>query len=416
MAAVGAHGRREGQHTAGEGSGLVGAQQVHAAEVLDGVQAAHDHRGVRHPARPGRQGDRDDGRQHLWSHADREGDREEDGVDERAPEHHVDHEDDRGEPERHPGKKQAQARGALLEAGAHRPVGEGARHPPELGVRAREDRHGLTATAHDVAALQEGAVPLRERGVGGRGVGVLVARVGLAGQRGLVGLQGLGGEHPAVARHDVAGVQHHDVARHHLVGAHRHHPPGSPDLDVHLHPVEQPGDGHGGPVLLPEPQEAAEQHDGGDDERVDPVAEDEREPGGHEEDDHHRLGELSAQLTPDRPGTAGRSGAVALSQGAGAGLDVTETRWAAAHRVEHSLGLERPVGRRRLRARSRDEGTSTRRVPHRGRPPSMPTSVLPPGSADAGLRQNSRHGINHGTAPTSTVRHGLGGAARWLVS
>ena len=69
----------------GERAGLVGAQHVHAAEVLDRVQAPHEH-AVRAPSSgAARQVDAEDRRQQLGAQSDGQRDREEQRLDRRPP-------------------------------------------------------------------------------------------------------------------------------------------------------------------------------------------------------------------------------------------------------------------------------------------------------------------------------------------
>jgi hypothetical protein len=166
----------------------------------------------------------------------------------------------------------------------------------ELGLASGDDRDRLALAAHDVAALEQRTVPLGELGVRGRRLGMLVARVGLPGQRGLVHLERLRRKDPAVARHHVAGVEHHDVAGDDLLGVHGRDLPVTPDLDLDLDPVDQPRDRHRRAVLLPPAEQAAQHDDQQDDRRVDPVAQQEREHGRGDQDEHDRLGELPPQL------------------------------------------------------------------------------------------------------------------------
>ena len=56
----------------GQRAGLVGAQNIHAAEVLDRVQAADDDAAPAHGPGAGGQGHADDRRQQLRRQADRE--------------------------------------------------------------------------------------------------------------------------------------------------------------------------------------------------------------------------------------------------------------------------------------------------------------------------------------------------------
>ena len=85
----------------GERAGLVGAEDIHAAEVLNGVEALDDHVLAAHGERAFRQADRDNHRQHLGRQADGDGQREKEcplpvvlgeAVDEENQRHHHGHE------------------------------------------------------------------------------------------------------------------------------------------------------------------------------------------------------------------------------------------------------------------------------------------------------------------------------------
>ena len=70
----------EANHTFRECAGLVGAQHVHAAEVLDGGQAAHDHAAPGHLLCTMGEGDTDNSRQKLGRQAYRQRQRKEKRV------------------------------------------------------------------------------------------------------------------------------------------------------------------------------------------------------------------------------------------------------------------------------------------------------------------------------------------------
>jgi len=59
----------ETNHTFSKCAGLVGAQHIHAAEILDGGQAAHDHTAFSHLLCAVGERDTDNGGQELGSEA-----------------------------------------------------------------------------------------------------------------------------------------------------------------------------------------------------------------------------------------------------------------------------------------------------------------------------------------------------------
>ncbi len=118
----------------GERAGFVGAQHVHAPEVLNGVEPLDDHFLAAHGERALGEADRDDHGQHLRREAHGHGHREEKGalpivlgepVDEEHQRHHHRH-----EPDHEPGE----AAEALIEAGGRRLFRDGAGHAAEIGV------------------------------------------------------------------------------------------------------------------------------------------------------------------------------------------------------------------------------------------------------------------------------------------
>ena len=121
----------------GERAGFVGAQHVHAAEVLNGVEPLDDHLLAAHGERTLGQADRDDHGQHLGREAHRHGHGEEkcafpivlgEAVDEEDQRHH-----DRHELDHEPGE----AVETLIEAGRRAVFRDRAGHAAEIGVGPR---------------------------------------------------------------------------------------------------------------------------------------------------------------------------------------------------------------------------------------------------------------------------------------
>ncbi len=155
-----------------------------------------------------------------------------------------------------------------------------------------------------MAAAEERTAPFAQDRGGGDRVGSLVPGVDLAGERGLVDLKRLGDEHPAVGRHDVAGVEHQDVAGHDAVGIDRTGLAVAQHVAPHGDLGQQPGDRPRGLVLLPPAQQSAEHHDRQDDRGVEDVAEQHRQAGGDQQDQHGGLAEPADQRA-QRPGALG---------------------------------------------------------------------------------------------------------------
>ena len=145
----------------GERAGFVGAQHVHAAEVLDGVEPLDDHLLAAHGERALGEADGDDHGQHLGREAHGHGHREEKGalpivlgepVDEEDQGHHHRH-----EPDHEPGE----AVEALVEAGRRPVLRDRAGHAAEIGVDPRRDhdrgrRAAFDAGPHEARVLELG--------------------------------------------------------------------------------------------------------------------------------------------------------------------------------------------------------------------------------------------------------------------
>ena len=201
-----------------ERAGLVRAQHVHGAEVLDGVEALDDDLLPRHRQRTLREIDRNDHRQHLGRQADRHGDREQQRLEPVALGHAIDHEDKRGhhqdETEHHPGEPGD----ALVEAREHSLLGNRARHNAEGGTRSGE-HDDAAADATDDGAAHEADVGEVKRRFRGAGVGSsdLLNRHRFAGERRLVDEEVLRRNQSEVGGDHVAGGQQDDVAGHELL-------------------------------------------------------------------------------------------------------------------------------------------------------------------------------------------------------
>ena len=133
----------------GQRAGLVGAEHVDAAEVLDRLEATDQHATARHDTGAGRKRDADNCRQKLRRQADRERDSEQHGFDDRSVEHLIDrqHEDDQEhhDPDQEIAKLADAARElglgwARLQARSNRAEGR--------ALSRRHDQHGGGAAPH----------------------------------------------------------------------------------------------------------------------------------------------------------------------------------------------------------------------------------------------------------------------------
>ena len=288
-------GRADAHHSLGQRAGLVAAEDVHAAEVLDRREAPDDHLAERHALRAVRQVDADDGGKQLRREADRDGQREDEGLENRAVEGDVDREDGDHQDQRDLHQEVPEPTNAALEFGFRGAEPQPFGHFAELRPRRRADDNGHGAAAHDVRAHEERVRPLAERRVGRDGLRRLCDGVGFACQRRLVEKEVLRFEHQAVARDALARRQEHDVAR-----------DDSRDGDflvravpqcrgLRLHDRQQRVDRVCRAALLPEPKQAARQNDGQDDQRVGGVVQEERQAGRERQDEDQRALELAEQ-------------------------------------------------------------------------------------------------------------------------
>ena len=115
VVAVGPDRALEREPPLGERAGLVGAQDRHAAEVLDRGQALDEHAAPGERAGPAAQVDRDDRRQELGRQADRERDGEQQRLDERTLEGDIGREDPDDEQQDDPRHEEAEASHPALE-------------------------------------------------------------------------------------------------------------------------------------------------------------------------------------------------------------------------------------------------------------------------------------------------------------
>ena len=104
----------------GQRAGLVGAEYVHAAEVLDRVQAADDDALPGHRAGAGGQRHADDGGQQLRRQADRERDRKQQRLDHRPAEKLVHRQHEQNDDDHHPDQEVAELPDAAPELGLGR--------------------------------------------------------------------------------------------------------------------------------------------------------------------------------------------------------------------------------------------------------------------------------------------------------
>ena len=118
----------------GQRARLVGAQDVHAAEVLDGIQTTNDDATLIHGPGAGGEGHADDRRQQLRRETDRERSREQQRLDHRAVEQQVYRQHEQDDDDHHADEQIAELPHAAREVGLGRARPEPSRDRPELGL------------------------------------------------------------------------------------------------------------------------------------------------------------------------------------------------------------------------------------------------------------------------------------------
>ena len=165
--------------------------------------------------------------------------------------------------------------------------------PAEFGAGAGGDDDGVAAAVHDQRAAVQHGGPVAGHRVGRAGrVRAPVDRLGLAGEQGLVDLQGVRGEHPGVGADDVAVGDAEDVTGHQVGGA-----------DPLRRPAAQHGGGGGGEraergdgadraAFLEHPDRGVQRDDQQDDRAVGVVAGHRGQHGGADQYQDHGLAQL----------------------------------------------------------------------------------------------------------------------------
>ncbi len=196
----------------GQCAGLVAAEDLHAAEVLNGRKLLDQDFLLSHPPGALGQRDGDDHRHHLRCHPYGQRDGEEERLQQRTVKQDVHQQDEQHEPHDHPCDHQPEVADATAELGLRRPHGQ------PLGNRAEG---GVSACADD----DRGANPClnsspQENAVAGVGNSVFplwkIIRRLLDGQRlsrerGLAHVQILDVQQAGVRRHQVPSIEPDDV-------------------------------------------------------------------------------------------------------------------------------------------------------------------------------------------------------------
>ena len=275
----------DGHLVLGESAGLVGADDLGAAESLDGGHLANDGLTLGHLGDTHGQDDGDDSDQALGDGGDCQGHGDHEGVEQHTRvgaelaevAHDVHGEDDHADGEHELG----QDAGELVELHLERGelllcLGEGRGDLAHLGVHAGAHHdgaaaavhHGGTHVAHVLAVAQRHVVhTLAEF----NDVGVLLDRDGLAGEGGLLDLHGSALEHAAVGRNGIARLEQHHVAGDELGAGHVGHLAIADDLGLRGAHLLQGLEGLLRLGLLDHAQDGVQDNDGENDGSVGPL-------------------------------------------------------------------------------------------------------------------------------------------------
>ena len=308
----------DGHLVLGEGAGLIGADDLGAAEGLDGGHLADDGLATGHLGDAHGENDGHDGDQALGDGGDGQGHGDHEGV-----EHHgrvgaqlaevandIHGEDDHADGEHELG----QDAGKLVELHLERGelllgAGERGGDLTHLGVHAGAHHDGTATAVHDGGAHVAHVLTVAQRhivGALGEGddVGVLLDRDGLAGKSGLLDLHGGALDHAAVRRHGVAGLKQDHVAGDELGARHMDHLAVADDLGLSRGHLLQRLEGLLGLGLLDHAEDGVQDDDGQDDGGVRPLglaldeASDDGDGGRNEQHDDHRVTHLLEEALP----------------------------------------------------------------------------------------------------------------------
>ena len=284
LVAVDVQGAVEPDGPLGDRPRLVGAQDVHAAEILDGGEPLHDDPLLCHPPCAMGEVDGDDRGEKLWGqpHGERHGEKE--GLHDGPPEVDVEAEDDDDDEKGDLHEEKAEAAHTGLEVRLGRSDLEPLRNAAEFGCKPRVHDEGARRAADHMGPHEEGIGPRGKRGVGREDPFHLVDGECLARERRLVDEEILRREDQAVAGNGVAGPQQSDIARHNLLQGNLRLGPVAKHRGLDLDDLDELLHGIGGPPLLPEAQKAADPDDNEDDDGIGDIAEEKGEDGGKYED------------------------------------------------------------------------------------------------------------------------------------
>ncbi len=294
LVAVDIQGAVEPDGPLGDRARLVGAQDVHAAEILDGGEPLHDDPLLCHPPCAMGEVDGDDRGEKLWGQPHGECHGEEEGLHDGPSEVDVEAEDDKDDEKGDLHEQKAEAAHTGLEVRLGRSDLEPLRNAAEFGCKPRVHDEGAGRAAHHMGPHEEGIGPRGKRDVGREDPFHLVDGECLARECRLVDEEILRREDQAVAGNGVAGPQQRDIARHNLLQGNLRLGPVAKHRGLDLDDLDELLHGIGGSPLLPEAQEAADPDDDEDDDGIRKIAEENGKDGGNV-----RYFDVTNQVFPD---------------------------------------------------------------------------------------------------------------------
>ena len=205
----------------GQRARLVGAQDVHAAEVLDGLEAADDDAAFAHGPGAGGEGHADDRRQQLRRQTDRQRHGEQQRLDHRAVEKQVHRQHEQDDDDHHADQQIAELPHAAREVGLGRARAQPCRDRPELGPATGLDGEDLRRAAAHRSAEKDGVGPRRDGRVRRDHPGPFLDREGLARHARFADEEVLRLDHEPVGRDQIARREQDEVAGHDRADGHR---------------------------------------------------------------------------------------------------------------------------------------------------------------------------------------------------
>ena len=303
-----------------ESARLVRADDLGAAERLDGGHLADDGLALGHLGDAHGEHDRDHGHEALGNGGDGQGHGDHEGVEDHlgvgaelaAVADEVDGKDDHADREHQLGEDA----GELVELDLERRElllgrGEGVGDLAHLGLHAGGGDDGAAAAVDHGGAHVAHVLAVAQGHVVGAGVerdrlDVLLHGHGLAGEGGLLDLHRGALQDAAVRRHGVAGLEKDDVAGHEVGGGQVGELAVADDLGLRRAHLLQGLERLLRLCLLHDAEHGVDDDDGHDDDDVGPLglaldgAGDRRDGGGHDEHDDHRVGHLLEEALPER--------------------------------------------------------------------------------------------------------------------